>query len=859
MLLLLVFCSGFAGLIYQVLWMKQLGLLFGNTAHAAGATLAAFFAGLAVGSWFWGRRAAIMKNPLRILAWLHIGIAVTALSYFAIVHGYRWGYPLFYRRIGSVGWLLAVKFALALALVFPPAFFMGGTIPVVGQSLIRNPASFGRTAALLYGINTLGAALGAAAAGFYLPLWLGFNLSCLSAMVITGMVAAGAFFLSRSKHAAAPDKVRLRGKARLAARVRAGEAEAGRLAEPAIVSGPGAGPHRLAFASVCFLSGFGVLALEVLWTRMFAQVLENSVYTFATILVTVLICLAAGALTSALLARLSLPPVRILAGLLLLGGIAITATPFIFIQATGQLSPVSVHGSWHKYIGVVFGKCFLTVGPPAWLLGIVFPYLMKAEESRAVVAGRSLGRLAAVNTAGAILGSLACGFVFLDLFGMWRTMQMIALLYLFASALLPLSWKGYGLVARGVAGGVVLLHLGPLNPGKLPVIGMGREGVEEEILETWEGSDCTVAAIRDRHGISLKVDSHYGLGSTGATVPQVMQADIPLKIHPNPESVFFLGMGTGITAGAALLPEYGVKRVVACELVPEVVAAARKYIADDNGHDHTNGLFTDRRASILVEDGRHYLMATRDSYDLIISDLFVPYRSGAGSLYTKEHFQNARERLLPGGLFVQWLPLYQLTENEFSIIARTMLEAFGYVSLWRNNFQPGDEVVALIGHRDGNPLPASPTDSSAAKIQAVQGKSHYDLLNLALPFDRQTVTFFYCGNLTGTGDRLFSGTLINTDDRPRIEYLAPRTFRVEKARGIPWFIGPPLAEFIGRVQAMTPPGGDPLLVNRTPANRRLPLAGSAFHKARIWQIIGDDEQCAYAWLDFLREWLDRDG
>jgi spermidine synthase len=203
---LLVFLSGLSPLIYQVLWMKQLGLLFGNTSHAAGATLAAFFTGLAVGSWFCGRRSARSGNPMRIYAGLELGIAVTALLYFVVLKAYHVIYPEVYQSMHSGTWLLATKFLLALVLIFPPAFFMGGTIPVVGQYAIRIPSRFGSTSALLYGINTLGAALGALLAGFFMPLWFGFRMTCFFAIGISVLLAVAAFMISRKSEAQAPTK-----------------------------------------------------------------------------------------------------------------------------------------------------------------------------------------------------------------------------------------------------------------------------------------------------------------------------------------------------------------------------------------------------------------------------------------------------------------------------------------------------------------------------------------------------------------------------------------------------------------------------------------------------------------------------
>ena len=837
MIYVLLFFSGLAGLIYEILWMKQLGLLFGNTSYAASATLAAFFAGLATGSFFWGRRSAGVSNSLRTYARLEAGIAITALLYFVILDCYYRIYPSVYQSIDTPALLLLIKFALALLLIFPPAFCMGGTIPVIGQYMIRSKSAFGTTSALLYGINTLGAATGALLAGFFLPLWLGFRFTCMGAMIITGLVAITAFRLSRRS---VPKKVEKNAKCSEAKK------EIGK-------HSPATG--RWVVTLVCFVSGFGVLAIEVLWTRMFAQVLENSVYTFASILVIVLLCLAGGAFISSRLARLTAPPLYLMSLLIAISGIAVSVTPFVFMRLTNSLQILVSTGSWSSYVLLIFKNGFLTIGPPALLLGTVFPFLMKTEERHTVSAGRSLGRLSAANTVGAILGSLLCGFLFLGTLGMWRTMQLIAVLYLIAALILPQAWDVKSLAVKAVSVLFLLLLFTALDPTQLPITSVDRVRQREEILEMWEGSDCTIAVARDMYGLSIKINSHYGLGSTGAFMQEKLQAEIPLMIRPHTESIFFLGMGTGITAGSALDPQFSnVKRVVACELVPEVITAARKYMTNVDGFDYTGGLFSDPRVTVLAEDGRHYLMATGERFDMVNADLFVPYRSGAGSLYSKEHFESVKERLKRGGIFFQWLPLYQVTENEFSIIARTMLEVFDQVSLWRNNFQVGEEVVVLAGHKDGTPLPACEIDSSADKRTALAGKDHRDLRHLALPFNAQTILFFYCGNVTEARE-LFADYPINSDDRPLIEYMAPRTYRDETDTATPWFVGPRIILLVEKIQSLCPAESDPLLVNRRVANRRLPVAGVAYHRARLWEVIGDEDACKQSWKRFVEAWM----
>jgi len=831
---LLVFLSGFCALIYQVLWMKQLGLLFGNTSHAAGATLAAFFAGLAAGSWFWGKRSAMSRNPLRVYAGLELGIAIAALLYFVVMKGYQVIYPEVYQSVHSGTWLLAIRFLLALILIFPPAFFMGGTIPVIAQHAIRNPSRFGSASALLYGSNTLGATLGALLAGFFMPLWLGFRMTCITAICVTLTVAALAWLISRS---CAKQTVNESGQS-----------------ESESIPAENVSGLRPALWAVCFLSGFGVLALEVLWTRMFALVLENSVYTFAAILVVVLFCLAGGSLLSSVLARGKWPSHVVLAALLALSGIAIALTPSVFMAATNSFKFLAVKAEWSDFVLLVFKKCALGIGPPALVLGTVFPYLMKTVEREAASPGRTLGRLATINTIGAILGSLACAFLMLGSLGMWRTMQIIGFLYFVMALVMPSVRGRMGIAIKSASAAGLILWATLLNPSRFPATGVLETRSDEVTLKAWQGSDCTVSVVRGNDGLAVKINSDYGLGSTNGRERLAMQAAIPLMLKPDAKSVFFLGMGTGITAGAALSDAFpNVERVITCELSPHVITASREFMTDVDGADLTNGLFTDPRSTVINEDGRQYLMATKENFDIINSDLFIPFHSGAGSLYSREHFESVKSRLKPGGLFVQWLPTYQLTSFDFHVIGRTMLETFDQVSIWRCDFAPFDEVVAFVGHPDGAPFPACNIDDSRIREEFIQRRNYETIAKTLNP---QTALLYYCGNLTGARE-LFAGYPVNTDDKPVIEYMAPRHYRNVGKDQMPWFVGPYILKFIKDVQGICPPDRDPLLVHRSPANRRLPIAGSAYHETKLWAQIGNHAEAERNWALFVKEWLGR--
>jgi len=857
----MIFLSGFACLVYQILWMRQLGIVFGNTSHAAALTLAVFFAGLAIGSWFWGRHCPRLVKPLRTYGWLELGIAITGTAILAAPRLCITIYPMLYGQDGTGFGLTAFKLLWTLIMVFPPAFLMGGTIPVLGQHLIGVQKEFGATAARIYAVNTIGAACGAFATAFVLMWLLGFQLTCLVAVGVSSAVAALAFILSRHDTG-------LRDPA-LANGI-ANEAPQGnkkplstKKRNKSPIPPPAPILSRKQIACLAFVSGFNILALEVLWTRMFAQVHENSVYSFSTVLIIVLVCLALGAtLASRLAGRPSSAP-QTLVVLTALGGATLCATPFVFMAMTDNLSMLPTDTSFASYVVSLFTTGFATIGLPCFLLGAVFPFLMKGEEKFTTHPGKSIGMLASINTLGAILGSLACGFLLLHWLGLWRSMQWLSAIYLIVAVMMPGAKNNISRRAKLGALVMLLLVFTGLNPTRLPVTWTkDTRGGTETLLEKWEASDCTVTVVKNANeDLLIKINSSYTLGSTESYGPQIYQARIPLLAYPETDSVFFLGMGTGITAGEALNRDEfkNVKSVVTCELSPSVVAASKKYFSGGpDGPDLTNGLYRDPRSRVLIEDGRNHLMGTHENYAMINADLFLPYRSGAGSLYSREHFQQVKNRLTPSGVFVQWLPLYQVTEFEFGTITNTMLSVFPQVSLWRGNFQPGGEMVALIGHQDSSPLPTCTLDVERDKQLAVTDATHLDIQQLMLPINEQTILLFYCGNLRLAAD-LFASYPINTDDKPIIEFGTPRTLDRTANGKDPHFLGNKFvankfANMVDSLLSRTPPASDPLLASRSLSNLKLPYAGAAFHRANIAYALDNEEQLKIYWQQFLNHW-----
>jgi spermidine synthase len=848
---LMVFFSGFAGLLYQILWMRQLGLLLGNTSYAAAITLGIFFLGLATGSWFWGNRCARLSKLLPTYAWLEVGIAVSGIFFLAVLNYFNSLYPIIYQSVGPGTNLLILKCLLTLLMVFPPSFFMGGTIPVLGQFLIRTQTSFGTTAAKIYGINTIGAAAGAFITGFFLIILLGFKLTCFLGIFISLAIALVSFLIARKPETTlgeaavvAPEQ-----KSNSSKKSAAKKKE---IAEP-VVEQPQAISRNVIYA-FAFISGFNVLALEVLWTRMFAQVHENSVYSFSAVLIVVLIGLALGALFASWLAKHSAHPIKTLFFLMILSGIGVAISPFIFFAETNKLQMIATDVAFASYVWSLFKTGFATIGLPCLVLGTVFPFLMKSEERFADQPGKSIGILSAINTVGAILGSMICGFLLLQFLGMWRSVQIIAASYFIIALIMPIGKNAFFLATKALTAFILILSLTVLNPAKLPVTGTVPGNEPENIVEVWETSDGTISVVQsDFKGHSIKVNSAYSLGSTSSRMSQILQTRIPLLIYPETESIFYLGMGTGATAGEALNKTdfKNIKEVTVCELLPDVVKASKKYMTGKvDGFDYTNGLFSDPRAKVLVEDGRNHLMATDKKFDMINADLFIPYHRGTGSLYSLEHYQSAKKRLNPGGVYVQWLPLFQVSEYEFGVITKTMLTAFDQVTLWRHNFQPGGEIVALIGHHDASPIPSNEIPNNR---QSIDQEDLASIEYLKIP-NQEDILLFYCGNLNASRS-LFEKYPVNTDDKPIIEYKTPISLHHDKSNGTKQFVADQFSNLIDKLLETTPPSSDPVLTGQDPKNKNLPLAGAAFHKAYI--AAGSDDEHAWNvnWQKFQRNWI----
>jgi len=325
---------------------------------------------------------------------------------------------------------------------------------------------------------------------------------------------------------------------------------------------------------------------------------------------------------------------------------------------------------------------------------------------------------------------------------------------------------------------------------------------EEESLESGAGE-------RQGDRRKIKLDNHYTLGGTGSSEAEAMQGSLPVLLHPAPKTVYMLGLGTGITAGGAL--RHPVERLVVIELLPDAITAARLYLEPQQ-----HGLFDDPRAQILAEDGRTVVASTRERFDLIVGDLFVPWHAGAGGLYMVEHFRAVAAHLNEGGVFMQWLPTYQLSHDEFGVIIHTLLKIFPRITLWRADTSVRTPVLGLLAQNRAEPLdPRAGLRTGRVDAAALGG---IRLLTHCL------------GRLDAMADE-FAAFPVNSEDRQVIEFRASMTLRRVKTGAAQWMTGAELTDFLETLAGVSAGALDPHLSAQPERWRHLPEPGLCEYRA----------------------------
>lgn len=717
-LYLLMLASGFAGLGYEMVWTQMLAVALGHEAVAVLAVLAAFFAGLAVGALLLDARIRRSASPARLYVLLELMIGAWALALVVLIPRFNNAVFMLLGEQPATAWHWAVAFVGTFLLLLPATAAMGATLPAMERVFARFRAN-GFAIGGLYAANTAGAMLGTVAGTFVLARLLGFQATLMTLAAVNILCAIIMLWVSR-RSVCAPGE------------------------EPAC-SEVEIGSTRL----IALLAATGLLGLgyEVIAIRVLAQVLENTVFTFASLLAVYLLGTAIGAaLYQRYAKRQSFDATfrRIVSGLIassLLGVVTLLfAQPLHLALVTllGDGMSAAISGEW-----IVAMLVFL---PPTVFMGASFAHLAQAAR---VPLG--IGRALATNTLGAALAPLLFGVVLIPLIG-----SEFALLVLCSAYLMLLPRVG-GSRMLPAAATMVIVALIVALPASMQIVSVPVEG---RLLDFREGRMANVAVVEDAAGGRyLKVNNQYTMGGTNSRFSDRRQAHLPLLLHPAPRRALFLGLGTGSTfVGAAQHPSL---EATAVELLPELLPALHYF------GPSARDIEAEPALRIVTADARRFVASSSERYDVVIADVFHPARDGAAALYTREHFGAIRERLDDDGLFCQWLPLFQLDLPTLKTIIATFIDVFPDSELHLAHFSLGQPIVGLIGRRaphsyDADYLRRRVTDATLAR----------DLQSVRLDDD-----FALYGGFLGAGDTLrgfAEGAQLNTDDHPVVAYQAPR-------------------------------------------------------------------------------------
>jgi spermidine synthase len=772
LLYLLFFLSGAAALVYEVVWARSLGLVFGGSHLAVATVLSVFMGGLALGGWLLGRAADRSTRPLRLYAFLELGIAGAALLFEALILEYPTIYPPL-ARLGEhqAAWLTLLRVLFAVAAMLLPTTLMGGTLPVLSRLIAGRTASLGRPLSLLYGINTLGAVTGTLAAGFVLLPGLGVRRATAVAVGINVAVGLVALGLSR-----------------LAGTVPRSGRQAVDAASPQ--GAPPPLPFRLALLGIG-ISGFCALAYEVLWTRVLGLVLGTSVYSFTIMLVAFLAGIAAGGQAHSLLpdawasARgwraqiLAFAATQVAIGAFALG--ATYALGDLPAQASGlQTHLAAGQAEFLARQASSFLLAFAYMAVPAFFMGLAFPLAGTIHALRRRSVGAAVGEVLAVNTIGAILGAAAAGFLLIRLFGIERALQVVVAVNVgtglsIAASVLPRPRLLAGLATAGAAAGVAVLASLPASarfwdPKFLAVYRNNQrqtfdtpEHVEDalrntDVLYWFEGINETISVIEPKGGTRAFVVNGRVEASTHLEDVHCQRAlgHLPMLAHPAPREVFVLGTGSGMTLGAVLIHPQA-QRVTLAEIEPGVFGATRTFARWN--HDALDS----PKLTVVRNDGRDFLRTTRQRFDVITADPIHPWSSGAAYLYTDEYFRTVAARLAPGGVACQWLPLYELSLADLRSVVATFTRSFRHVALWLTYAD-----AELLGSQE--PIRF---DQGALAARLADPRIEADLAEVGMGTPDDLLAHFLAGD---EALRAFGrGGVVNTDDNLWLEFSAPRS------------------------------------------------------------------------------------
>ena len=779
------FLSGAAGLVYEVIWVRLIDKIIGSAPFAVATVLSVFMAGLALGSYLSGRivdRFTRRDALLALYGGMEISIGLCAMLVPLLIHAVQPIYQSIYDRLLNHFWCYPVAaFIGCVFILIVPTALMGATLPVLCRFYVLRLTHIGARTGWLYGLNTIGAALGVILCGFVLIKSLGVFMSMVLFACINGVIGLSCILFSRF--------------------LKVEKAPSGPLRRHAPATTMTPIPDNPHAGIICWgvlifaVSGFCAMAYEVLWTRLLGLIAGPTTYCFSLVVATFIIGLALGSIIFGRLADKARNPLGWLTGTQMAA--AMLALAVSQLLGNGQFFFAKlIHTYNETFSQLVLMQSlvlFAVLLAPTLLLGAAFPLVNRLYVQSIEDMGRRLGTAYALNTVGALAGSLFAGFVLVPWVGKMNGLRLVILLQfcLSGGVLLALTWTKPGSrrlrlsMAGLVAMGCMVIAIFPnwrtdlLSRGwyrdvdalqsDLDRIGWAealingtrqiadhRQGLD--VIFQGEGTCGFTTVEKETTSLGTVEYALFNSGkadasSHGDRSTQTLSAHIPMLFHTGAKKVMLLGLASGMTAGEILL--YPVDRLDVLEINRSVATACRNYF-----HPWNNGCLDDPRTCLIVQDGRNHLALTRQAYDVIISEPSNPWMAGLANLYALEFFQLAKRHLTADGFFAQWIQAYEMDRETFSLLGRTFAAVFPNSTM----IKVGPVDYLMLGFNNDN----GRLDWNVAHTNAVYAKS-----STLVTFP--DIDFLVHLIMTEDLKLLFGKGRLHTDDHPFLEFSAPRT------------------------------------------------------------------------------------
>lgn len=666
----LFFVSGITALIYEIVWTRMLTLVFGHTVFSVSVVLAAFMAGLGLGSYLFGYtadRLSSSSSALKVYGWIEVLIFASGALLSLLFTNFADVYSLFHSVIPEsppLQNLLKVLFSFTLMLV--PTTLMGATLPLISKYCVTNNKRIGTQISLLYALNTFGAACGCLLTGFFLMGTFGVLQTVLTAAAGNLLIGIGALNIYKENDGSLKFNLP-------------------EIKFPKVEWST----EQKFWMGISFVCGFTALAYEVLWTRLLVFSIASTVYSFSMMLAVFLLGTSLGSLLLIpLLTKIKNLRTMLIA---LQGGVGIYVIGSIY-GLESILSP-----PWNAYnlgnpaaaFWIYFKDSAALMLVPTLLLGMCFPLLIQLISKKHENIGQATGQVYAANTIGAIFGSLLSGFLFLPNFGSQTSLTLLATINLFTMILLfrtgdymtPTIRKGMTVIFASLILFVnIAIPSDLLNPFFMRD-SAGKRNINK-LIYFEEGLSDTVAVFKDEYGVldpSAKrlITNGISMSASNMIATRYMKlfAHVPILLVDEPDDILVVCFGTGQTTGAAGLHPR-VKTVDSLELSSSVINAGKMF-ADQN-----HNVLANPKVNFVIQDGRNYLLTTNKLYDVITSEPPPPRTAFTVNLYTREYYELQKNKLKPGGIAAQWIPLHSQGPKEVAMHFKTFQSVFPYTMGW---------------------------------------------------------------------------------------------------------------------------------------------------------------------------------